>query len=1520
MKRRRRILKWIGWIILTPILLFITIMILLYVPPVQNLLRKVVNKEVSKAIGMDLNVGRIDLRFPLNLLVRDVDVVQHSDTLLTLGSLNVRVQLMPLFKGQIDVDKVALDDVKVNSANLIDGMKIQGELGHFFLKSHGINLSKEEALVNLVELSDTRIKLTLNDTTTTEKVDTTSTKVNWKFDITSVNLKDVAFEMDTPVDTTTMSARLDILNINDVSVDLGNESYGLRKLLLDNGSFKMNTGTAKPSVGFDPSHLALNQIKIDIDSVLYHGHDIKAVINECSMYERSGLTISSMTTRVFSDSTLIKVPYFNLLTPHSQINFSAQTYWELINIPTDGHLSARFDAQIGKQDVLLFAGDMPDKFKEAYPFRPLIIQAGTEGNLKQMQISRIRVDLPGAFSINGGGELYNLTDSLKRSANVDLQMQTQNLGFLTTLADMQPGDPLVIPDNMFMDMRLTMEGPQLDANMLLREGVGSLILQAGLNLTSEEYKANLQINDFQVDNFLPKDSIYGVTAKFDVTGKGLNPVLPKSTANLNASIDKLQYTKFNISGITLDATIKNAIAQANIISDNSLLKMKAEAEYNLASSVPQGKADLNVAYVNLTELGILKQPLKKDLAFTLHGQLAKDSIAVDFASGDLKLDFGSYDGLDVLIKKSTVLGKTIARQLDEHELDIDKLRALLPDLFLNVSAGKNNALAWFLDTKKMSYKDIGINLDINDIDGINGDLAIHAFKIDTLQLDTIYFDIKQDTTCIAMDGGVINGPKNPHIAFSSNLGLKLCNEDVQLMIDYKDGKGKTGILFGVNARSLTEGHGKGNGLIFTLLPEKPIFAFNQFQFEDNKNWIYLHKNKRVYANVDMRDQEGVGVSIQSLPTDTVSLQNIDVELRNIELANIFKVIPYMPNITGLFSVECHYVQTTESLQLSAEATIDSLTYEKQHVGDLSIGASWLPGENGKQYVTTYLDHNNKEVLTADGALYPTVHKKDSVLLNATFTDFPTDIANVFIPSEMATLSGNIDGNVHVGGYTDSPIIEGTIVMDSVAVDSKQYGVKFKLGNKPLEIKNSRLSFNKYSIYSTGNNPFIIDGYIDFRDFAKPTANIKLKANNYELLNAKRTKESLVYGKAYIDIDATLKGPLSALQMRGGVALLNNTNVTYILTDSPLTVQDRLSGLVTFTSFSDTTKVVKDDASVVSFGGLDLVMGIEIDPTVQFNVDLSPDGTNKVDVQGGGNLSFKYTPQGTMSLTGRYTLTSGLLKFTLPIIPLKEFQIQDGSYVEWMGNPMDPLLNITASEKMRASVGMDNGASQMVNFIISIVVKNRLENLSLAFEISAPDNAEVQNQLATMGPDERSKQAVAMLITGIYLADAGSSGGFNMGSALNSVLSSQLNSLMGNIKNANLSVGVENNTSNTGGNQTDYSFSYSQRFFNDRFQIVIGGKVSTGADVSYSAESFINNISLEYRLDNSATRYIRIFYDKNYESLLDGEVTEGGVGLVLRKKIDRLGELFVFKRKKKEKQQHDENEVMQEKAKAKDENE
>src|SRR5699024_5562883 len=116
---------------------------------------------------------------------------------------------------------------------------------------------------------------------------------------------------------------------------------------------------------------------------------------------------ASLTGRAFSNDSIIRIPALKLRTPHSEIDLSAHTYWELVNIPTTGRLSASLDAYIGKEDVMLFAGGLPESFIEACPFRPLVVRAGTDGNLKQMQISRFTADLPGAFSLHAGGVLEN---------------------------------------------------------------------------------------------------------------------------------------------------------------------------------------------------------------------------------------------------------------------------------------------------------------------------------------------------------------------------------------------------------------------------------------------------------------------------------------------------------------------------------------------------------------------------------------------------------------------------------------------------------------------------------------------------------------------------------------------------------------------------------------------------------------------------------------------------------------------------------------------------------------------------------------------------------------------------------------------------------------------------------------------------------------------------------------------------------------------------------------------------------
>ena len=873
-------------------------------------------------------------------------------------------------------------------------------------------------------------------------------------------------------------------------------------------------------------------------------------------------------------------------------------------------------------------------------------------------------------------------------------------------------------------------------------------------------------------------------------------------------------------------------------------------------------------------------------------------------AGDMNLQFRARSTLKELLEQSDEFVAILTKQIEDSRLDHAALRRVLPSAGMQLTAGQANPVSYFLKTKDITFNDFILRFGSTPTRGINGRTAVHGLRVDSLQLDTIFFTVKQDTSRMMLQSGVINGPKNPQFVFRSTLTGEIRSEDAELTVNYVDGEGQTGVLFGVNARPLTEGQGKGNGVLLNLTPAEPVIAYRKFHFVDNSNWVYLHKNMRVYANIDMDSDNGLGFRMQSDRNDSVSLQNMNVELSRLQLGELSEVLPYMPRLTGLFSAEAQYIQTPTSLQVSAEANIDELTYERQHVGDVGMGATWLPGDKGAtHYLNTYFSYDNQEVLVADGMLTQK-NGRDTLEVTTTFEHFPMKIANAFIPDQMVSFTGDIDGGVHIYGPLEKPKMDGDVTLDSVSVYARQAGARYWFDDRPVQVKDNQLIFDKFAIYTTSKNPFTIDGKVDFRNLERPTANLKLLAENYTLLDAPRTRESLIYGKVFVDLNATVRGPLDALTMRGNMNLLGNTDVTYVLTDSPLTVEDRLEGLVTFTSFTDTASVSADEVPAMSLGGMDMIMSVHIDNAVRLRADLSPDRSKFIELEGGGDLNMQYTPQGDISLTGRYTLSGGIMKYSLPVIPLKEFQINNGSYVDWRGDPMNPTLNLKATERMRASVADgDDGGSRVVNFDVSIAIKNRLDAPELIFDITAPDDATVENELQAMGAEERSKQAIAMLATGVYMNSGVKGGGLSMGSALNSVIQSQINSLAGSAFqsiNASFTMGMEDRTAaETGDKQTDYSFRYSQRLFNDRVQIVIGGKVTTGANATNDAESFIDNISLEYRLDTSGTRYVRVFYDKNYESVLDGEITETGVGLVLRRKMDRLGELFIFKKKKKQ---------------------
>ncbi len=1476
---KRKWIKWVGIVLLIPILLFFLVAILLYVPPVQNYLRKKVTTYASVATGMDVNIGRIDLRFPLKLKVSEVEVIQTPDTLLTLETLNIHVRAIPLFKGFVDVQGLTLIDGYINTLDLIDGMRLAGTIGEVYLASHGIDLSKEIAVINEASIKNSSILLELGESE--EKEDTTAA-VNWYIEVHDAQLEKVAFKMSEPSDTLELAAWVESLKTEQIEIDLAKKSYTLGSLQLSGGTLAYDM-QARPAVGgFDPNHLALRNIQIGVDSVRYAGPEIGAVIRELSMDERSGLSIVRGTGRLQADSAGINIPDLLLETSHSELSVQLQTSWETVANPSAGDVLARLTARLGKQDIMLFAGRLPEQFRAEYPSRPLTVRVDAQGNLRRARVSRISAELPGAFSLTGNSELTYLTDSLLRTGQVDMEFVSGNMRFLSYLFSPEDPGAIVIPEGLHINLNGTIDGPQYTANVLMNEDRGQVSLVGTFNDSNDSYTADLRIADLHLEHFLPKDSIYSLTATASVRGRGIDFDTYRIGAVGKAELEELYYKDIRITGISADAQLQGTLLNAHIVGDNSWLQMDATGEYRLARPDIEGKLAVTVAKLDLYSFDMLPDPLRRTIAFSMNAEAQPEKVTASLQGGDLKFNMTARSDVEELIDRSTEFVDELTGQIELRQLDHVALRQSMPTVAFSLNAGQQNALAYYLAAEGISYKDLSVVFGTAPRFGLNGRATVHQLRMDTLQIDTISLVARQDTSMLNLRLAVVNGPNNPQYTFRATATGEIRDKDADLLLQFDNDKGERGLYLGVNAAPME------NGVRFQFFPNNPIVAFRQFYFNEN-NRMFLRNDGHLLADVEMLDKDGMGFRLHSI-RDTVSLQNLDLDIRRIDIGDVSRIFPYLPEVEGLLSADIHYIQTTTDRQISAEARIDEMYYEKQRVGDVTLGVTWLPGENDRHYLNAYLGYEGDEVLYADGRYDPA-----SITVNMLMEHFPLHIASVFVPDQVIALEGDVDGELDITGTTQRPVVNGELTLDSVSLYARQAGARFLFDNRPVQIENSRILFDKFSIFTTNRNPFTIDGYVDVTNPTNPTTSLNLQASNFTLLDAPRTRESIIYGKVVMNLTGTLRGPVDALNLRGSVNVLGNTDVTYVLLDSPLTVQDRLGDLVTFVSFSDTTALEREEDPRVSLGGLDMNVVVQIDEGARIKADLTPDRSSRVELEGGGNLSLRYTPQGDLSLSGRYTLTGGMFKYTVPVIPLKEFSINEGSYVEWSGDPMDPNISFKATERVRAEVSEGGDGSRYVNFDVSIQIKNRLESLEIVFDVSAPDDMSVQEQLTSMGAEERSKQAVGLLATGIYLA--GGSSGLDMGNALNSLLYSQINSIAGNaLRSANISVGVEGyNDGNT--KRTDLSFKYSQRIFNDRVQVVIGGRVSTGADADNDMDSFIDNVSLEYRLDKSGTRYVRLFHNKNYESVLEGEITETGVGLVLRKKLSRLRELFVFRIRK-----------------------
>lgn len=1520
----KKALKWLGITVATPIALFLLLAILLYIPPVQNFAVHQVANYLSGNLGMDVRIDKVRLAFPLDLAVHHMTAVEKGDTLLNADRLRLNVKLMPLFEGRADVDGFELYGLVIDTKSYISDTRIKGHAGQLTAAAHGVDWEKELVNLDHARLHDADIYVTLSDTA---KKDTTESKAKWNIAVKKVDIERSKVHLQMPGDSMRIYANLGRAALRGGAFDTGRNYYAVKALQLQDCDVNYDIPYIKPVAGIDPNHIAVKRLTLMLDTLSYNNEGVlRAGLRGLTLHEKCGLDVTRLSGSVYMDTTRLRLPALQLRTPASRIDADVAFDFKAFSAGKGGHCQAVVDASIGYDDIRTLATGYVDKaYLRALPHKPLAIKGTVSGNIDHLRLPSLTLNMPGVLQASANGYTNYVTKDW-RNGKFNFNLRTKSMAAVRQLMPASLKQSINVPDGLSLRGKAAFNGSRYDADIKAGIGRGALTAKAKLDVKRETYNVVATAHQLPIASIVRGVPVGPFSGSLRASGSGWDVMSPRASLTADAKVNALNYERYPLGGISVKANLRGGKAVAHFDADNPLLQGNGHIEALLGRHNYEVAVKASLPNLDLKKLGVTADTLyfgtdidikatanKAFTAYALSGSIAnnhfttqrmsamakdilfdlatsRDTTTANISAGDLRLRLGAKGDIPHLGTHLARFANELQKEAKTYNIDQERLKTFLPVMAFYLDAGRDNPLYNIARMKGYSFSSAYVNLNTDPNVGMTGDARMGALNVGALLLDTIDTHIFQDSTGVQMRGLVKNGKKNPN-PLEVRMRSYVMRSGAGIELSYYDSEGERGVDVGLQA-ALVDG-----GLNIHLYPENPVLAYRNFKVNKN-NYIFLGKDNSIRADVDLLADDGTGLKIYGEPKDSVN--DLTVSVNQVNLGELSAVLPYMPKLSGMLSGDVHVTDDRQHKQLSAMAslTADNFKFEDMPLGNVGIDAVYLPKKGGEHHASAFISSNGEEVLACNGTYFD----RDGGTFegDAQLHDFPLQMLNGFMAGTDVALKGIAGGDLRVNGSLDKPVINGLLDLDSAHIYSDVYGFDLRTDERALDIKDSRIIFSDYRLFSTGKEPMVLNGTFDMSDFERMRMDFAMRAKNFELINTRKKAQSMLFGKVYANYVGTLKGTIDNLSLRGKLEVLDRTDVTYILKDSPLSVDDRLHDLVQFTNFKDSTQTAQPEKAVD--GGMDITMGISISDAAIFHCNLSDDGQSYVKLEGGGDMTLRMTQQGEMRMTGLFTTNSGEMKYQLPVIPLKTFQIVQGSYVQFTGDVMNPTLNIAAKERTKAVVTEDD-KQRSVAFDVGVKITKPLNDMGLEFTIEAPEDLNIQNQLASMSAEQRGKAAVTMMATGMYMTDETmmSGSGFKANNALNAFLQSEIQNIAGSaLKTIDINLGVESGTSQTGTSTTDYSFQFAKRFWGNRISVIIGGKVSTGADATNSAESFINNVSVEYRLDQGATRYVKAFYDRDTQDPLEGQLTKTGAGLVLRRKTDKLGELFIFRNKSKKK--------------------
>lgn len=697
----------------------------------------------------------------------------------------------------------------------------------------------------------------------------------------------------------------------------------------------------------------------------------------------------------------------------------------------------------------------------------------------------------------------------------------------------------------------------------------------------------------------------------------------------------------------------------------------------------------------------------------------------------------------------------------------------------------------------------------------------------------------------------------------------------------------------------------GSDSISVVMAPEQVLNFETWRVPED-NLILLDSSSLIVNNWALRNGN------QLLLAETTAPNDLRIAFEDFELSFIGRVINTEEDlIGGQLNGEVFLDEVLSDLGIRSDVVVRELSYLGQPMGTLTAEVS--SSNNVNFTVDAGLEGSGNQV-----AVSGTYREGGLLDLELNLDQLQLASAEPFSLGYLQQTAGYLAGQVSIDGSLNDPELRGQLRFQDAALAISLLGSRYYIGEQPILLAGDRILFDDFTILDSLDNRAVMNGNVLIRSISDYAFDLDVRARNFLVLNSTAAENELYYGYLLVDADVDIGGDVYRPEIYVTASPRGDSRLTYdyavgLAQQEAFGISEQ--NVVRFVERFEWQEILRtgrqDTVITAEATGTYIQTNLNVNDNLLIRVIIDPVTDQEFSGRGEGDISFTQFADGRQEITGQVEMIEGTYDLVLEGIQPYEFQIDPGSRVYFTGSVENPQLDLAISTQVKTSPlplvqkfqpeSTLSGLRQRETFIVELNLDGDLQAMKIDADIRYPEDeygnagfTSVTDALNALRRDESQMYTTAFtLITfrGFVIPLTGGDTG-NPDAIKNGVagaVAGALNNLVNqNLGFVELDFGVENYQTAAGEDNYNLRVSLSKSFLNNRLIVNVDGVTNTATDeTTGDAQTYLDNISVEYLLNESGNLRIKLFNDRDRNIFVGGNVLRFGGRLVFSKDFNQI---------------------------------